>query len=58
MAIGGGYDGSDEGEPADQRTMFFDALLQASEGLSTMRSLRVGIVVFLARRAGRRGGGS
>ena len=32
VAIGGSYDGSDEGgEPADQRTMFFDALLQASE---------------------------
>ncbi|MEE2938902.1 MAG: GGDEF domain-containing protein [Planctomycetota bacterium] len=32
VAIGGSYDGSDEGgEPADQRTMFFDALLQAAE---------------------------
>lgn len=32
VAIGGSYDGSDEGgEAADERTMFFDALLQASE---------------------------
>lgn len=32
VAIGGSHDGSDEGgEAADERTMFFDALLQASE---------------------------
>lgn len=32
VAIGGSYDGSDEGgESTDQRTMFFDTLLQASE---------------------------
>ncbi len=32
MAIGGSYDGSDDGGVTSaQRTMFFDALLQASE---------------------------
>lgn len=32
VSVGGSYDGSDEGgEPADERTMFFDALMHACE---------------------------